>query len=194
MVKILGICGSTQEKSVNKKLLTYTLSLFPKDIEIETISLKDYPLPIYDGDLEKSKGIPKKAKALRDKIKHSTGLVITSPEYNSGISGVLKNMIDWTSRPDGDIPNLDAYTNKSAFILSASPSPLGGIRGLYSLRWVLENIGIVVLPDLVAVGNAYEVFKEGKVSLNQEVSLLLKNGIDNYITMVKNLNNSYKSS
>ena len=127
--------------------------------EVTVISLRDFALPIFDGDLEAASGMPEAAKRLKAIFREHNGLIIASPEHNSSISAALKNAIDWVSRGEsGDEPSLSALTGKTAVVCSASPGGPGGIRGLVHLRAILGRIGITVLPDQIAVGKAYEAF------------------------------------
>ena len=87
------------------------------------------------------------------------GLLIAAPEYNSSITAVLKNAIDWVSRPAPGEPPLVAFKGKVAILMSASPGALGGLRGLVHVRSILGNIGVIVLPDQFAVAKAHEAFK-----------------------------------
>lgn len=98
---------------------------------VTVIDLRDFPMPIYDGDLEQKDGLPSNVRKLKDIMLTHHGFLISSPEYNSSISAVFKNTIDWTSRPsEGEIP-LACFKNKVAGIMSASPGMLGGLRGLF---------------------------------------------------------------
>lgn len=160
-VKILALAGSTREGSFNKKLLAVAI-VGAEEVggEITKVELKDLALPLYDGDLEASSGLPAKAKELKRAMIESDALLIASPEYNSGVSGVLKNAIDWVSRPEPNEPNLVAFTGKVAAIMSASPGSLGGLRGLFALRQILSNIGVLVLPDQIAITKAAGAFDD----------------------------------
>ncbi len=126
--------------------------------EVTLIDLKDYPLPIMDEDVEKESGAPANAVALKKLFIAHDGLMIAAPEYNSSITPLLKNTIDWVSRPAPGEPPLVAYSGKGAILMSASPGGLGGLRGLVTVRSILGNIGVIVLPDQVAVGRAFEAF------------------------------------
>ncbi|MGH8728355.1 MAG: NADPH-dependent FMN reductase [Burkholderiales bacterium] len=159
-VKILAFAGSTREGSFNKKLLAVAIAgAESAGGQVTKVELKDLALPLYDGDLEASSGLPAKAKQLKRAMIESDAFLIASPEYNSGVSGVLKNAIDWVSRPQPNEPNLVAFTGKVAAIMSASPGALGGLRGLFALRQILSNIGVLVLPDQIAVSKAMEAFE-----------------------------------
>ncbi len=127
--------------------------------EVTFLDLKEYPLPIYDGDIEESNGIPENAKKLKTILKEHQGLLIASPEYNSSFSAALKNAIDWASRPEPGEKMLECFTGKVAGIMATSPGKLGGLRGLVSLRMMLENIGIIVIPEQVALPLAHQIFE-----------------------------------
>lgn len=160
MVKFIAFSGSIRGASLNKKLTSAAVTLFQENKqEIELIDLADYELPIYNGDLEQS-AFPENAVKLYKKFKEADGLVISSPEYNSSFPPLLKNVIDWVSRPQLNEPALAAFAGKTAMIVSASMGPLGGIRGLYQLRWVLENIMMYVSPHIMALPVAHEAFDE----------------------------------
>ncbi len=159
--KILAFAGSTRTGSVNKKLLRVAAAAArDAGAEVTVIDLRDLALPLYDGDLEESNGLPEGAKKLKALMKSHHGLLLACPEYNSSISGALKNAIDWASRPmEGEKP-LEPFTGKVAALTSASPGALGGLRGLVTVRSILGNIGVLVLPDQVSVSKAHEAFAE----------------------------------
>jgi chromate reductase len=159
--RILAFAGSTRSGSFNKKLVKIAVAGARKaGAEVTYLELRDYPLPLYDGDLEESEGLPANARKLKDIFLAHRGLLIASPEYNSSISGVLKNAIDWVSRPaPGEAP-LGCFLGKVAALLSTSPGSLGGLRGLIHLRSILGNIKVLVLPDQVSVPQAAGAFEE----------------------------------
>ncbi|OWK44410.1 NADPH-dependent FMN reductase [Fimbriiglobus ruber] len=161
MPKILAFAGSTRRDSFNKKLVRCAVERAKEHgANITFIDLRDYPLPIYDGDLEAESGQPENGTKLYELMKGHQGLLLACPEYNSSISAVLKNTIDWVSRPrPGEAP-LAAFTGKVAALLSASPGALGGLRGLVHVRAILGNIGVFVIPDQIAVPKAHEAFGE----------------------------------
>ncbi len=158
--KILCFAGSLRKDSLNKKLARLCRELAQEaGAEATFIDLKDFDLPIYDGDYEQANGLPEDAKKLKKILKEHQGLLIASPEYNSAISGALKNAIDWTSRPESGEKSLECFTGKVAGLLAASPGQLGGLRGLVSVRIILGNIGVIVLPDQIAISQANEAFE-----------------------------------
>ncbi len=157
--KILAFAGSTRVDSFNKKLVKIAAAgARAAGAEVTDLDLRDLPMPLYDGDLEAKEGIPPNAKKFKELLLAHQGLLISAPEYNSGISGVLKNAIDWASRSaPGEAP-LACFTGKVAALMSASPGGLGGLRGLVQVRAILSNIRVLVLPDQVAVPRAHEAF------------------------------------
>ena len=157
--KILAFAGSTRTDSFNKKLVKIaSIGAREADADVTVIDLRDFQMPIYDGDLEIKDGLPSNAHKLKDLMLAHQGLLVASPEYNSSISGVLKNTIDWVSRQsEGEIP-LACFKDKIAGLMSASPGGLGGLRGLVHVRAILENIGVLVIPNQIAISKAHEVF------------------------------------
>ena len=119
--------------------------------------------PSYDQiheDLESAEGLPDSVLAFKDLMKAHDGLLIASPEYNSSFSPLLKNTIDWASRPrEGETP-LQCFRGKVAGLVAASPGGFGGYRGLQQVRYLLGNIGVVVLPDMFSLPGAFDAFNE----------------------------------
>lgn len=157
--KILAFAGSTRIDSFNKKLVKIAAAgAMESNADVTVIDLRDFAMPLYDGDLEQKEGLPPNARKLKDLMLSHQGFLISSPEYNSSISGVLKNMIDWVSRPSEGEEPLACFKGKVAGIMSASPGGLGGLRGLVHVRAILENISVLVIPDQIAIAKAHEVF------------------------------------
>jgi NAD(P)H-dependent FMN reductase len=157
--KILAFAGSTRTDSYNKRLVKIAVAgARAAGAEVTLIDLRDFPLPLFDGDLEAKDGLPTNGRKLKDLFLAHHGLLISAPEYNSSITAVLKNTIDWVSRPvPGEAP-LACFDGKVACLMSASPGALGGLRGLVHVRAILGNIKVLVLPDQVAVSKAGEAF------------------------------------
>jgi NAD(P)H-dependent FMN reductase len=157
--KILAFAGSTRADSFNKKLVQIAASgARTAGADVTYVDLRDYPMPLYDGDLEIQQGLSDNVKKFKALLMEHEGFLISSPEYNSGISGVLKNTIDWASRASLNETPLICFTGKVAVIMSASPGALGGLRGLVQVRSILSNIKVLVLPDQMAIPRANEAF------------------------------------
>ena len=159
--RILAFAGSTRAESFNKKLLRIAIGgAQAAGAAVTHLDLRDIPMPLYDGDLEAKEGLPHHAKRFKQLMIEHDGLLISAPEYNSSISGVLKNAIDWASRPEPNEPPLVAFSGKVASLMSASPGALGGLRGLATVRSILGNIGVLILPNQVAVSRGHAAFDE----------------------------------
>jgi len=160
--KILVMAGSMRRDSFNKKLAKIAAEeARSADAEVTLVDLEDFNLPLYNGDHEENEGLPEGAKKLKQLMIQQDGFLFASPEYNSSISGVFKNAIDWASRPEKDDASyLVAFRGKVAGIMSASPGVLGGLRGLVTLRSILGNIYTLVLPQQVTVSKANEAFDD----------------------------------
>ncbi|OKH36906.1 NADPH-dependent FMN reductase [[Phormidium ambiguum] IAM M-71] len=157
--KILAFAGSARTDSYNKKLVQVAANgARAVGAEVTYIDFRDLPMPLFDEDLEQAEGMPENARKFKELMIAHDGLLIACPEYNSSITPVLKNAIDWASRPGENEPPLAAFANKVAAIMSASPGALGGLRGLVTVRSILGNIKVIVLPDQIAVPKAYEAF------------------------------------
>lgn len=158
--KILCLAGSLRKESLNKKLVKIAMLGAEKaGAEVTYLDLKDFPLPIYDGDIEEKDGLPENAKKLKLVMKQHQGFLFSCPEYNSSITAALKNAIDWASRPEAGEKNLECFSGKVAGLMAASPGSLGGLRGLVTVRSILGNIGVIVIPEQVAVSQAHEAFE-----------------------------------
>ncbi len=160
--RILAFGGSLRAASYNQKLAALAArGAKEAGAEVTLIQLRDFPMPLYDQDLEDASGMPEAAAKLKALFAEHDGLIIASPEYNRGISAALKNAIDWVSRAtSADEAPLSVLSGKTAAILAASPGGYGGSRGLAQLRTFFENISVTVLPEQVAVPKVHELMDE----------------------------------
>ncbi len=159
--KVLVLAGSAREASLNRRLARLGAAAVEKAGGTVTLwELRDHPLPLYDGDLEAKEGVPENARRLKAAFLAHRGLLLACPEYNSSISGLLKNAIDWVSRKEGSEAPLACFDGKVAALCSASPGALGGLRGLVTVRSILGSIRVLVLPDQLAIMKAHEAFGE----------------------------------
>src|SRR5690349_10389273 len=150
--KILAFAGSLRKDSFNKKLVKLAAAgAKSAGADVTYIDLKELPMPIFDEDLEAAQGMPENAKKFKQLMISHDGLLISAPEYNSSISAALKNAIDWASRPEPNEAPLVAFDGKVVSLMAASPGALGGLRGLVTVRSILGNIKVIVLPEQIAV-------------------------------------------
>ncbi|MFG2990256.1 NADPH-dependent FMN reductase [Streptomyces sp. NPDC048257] len=155
-MRALVLSGSSRTGSVNTRLASLVASLVTRaGATVQAATLGDFPMPPYDGDAEADEGLPEGAHALCRRIEAAQALIIASPEYNASVPGVLKNAIDWVSRY-----RPQPFKDKQALLVSASPSMVGGNRGLWALRVPLEHLGARVYPDMFSLAAAHQAFTE----------------------------------
>jgi NAD(P)H-dependent FMN reductase len=161
--KILVIPGSLRTGSHNVRLAALvTKELALAEADVTRISLQDYPLPLYDGDLEAKSGAPANAVQLKRMLTLHHGVFIVTPEYNASVPPLVKNTIDWISRvrDRGEAP-LAVFKRRAFALGSASPGGFGGMRSLLALRQVLEiGCGALVIPEQVTVARADQAFDD----------------------------------
>uniref|UniRef100_Q01ZF4 NADPH-dependent FMN reductase n=1 Tax=Solibacter usitatus (strain Ellin6076) TaxID=234267 RepID=Q01ZF4_SOLUE len=165
--RVLVLAGSTRKESLHRKLAAEAVTaLQAAGLEPVFADLRDYPLPLYDADLEAEQGMPAPAKALKELARDADAFLIASPEYNGSYPAVLKNAIDWISRPEPEERHLAAFAGKLAAIASASPGAGGGRRVLRQLRELLGMMRVTVIPEELAIARATEALDpEGLTAL-----------------------------
>jgi chromate reductase len=161
-LKILVIPGSLRTGSLNAKLAaTIAHELVVAGVEVTRISLADFPLPIYDGDLQAKSGIPKNAVNLKRMMGVHHGVLIVTPEYNSSVPALVKNTIDWISRVhDPQETRGQVYRDRAFAIAAASGGRLGGARALAALRLILTACHAPVVPNQLALSFAEEAYDD----------------------------------
>jgi len=187
MIRILAFAGSARKASFNKKILKIAAQgATDAGAKVTIVDLADFALPIFNEDLEASAGISELAQQFKQMLMDHDGFLIASPEYNSAYSALLKNTIDWASRrAEGEKP-LQAFSGKVAGIMAASPGALGGLRGLVPLRMLLENIGVMVIPNQKAIAKVSALVNEqGDIDDEQTVAGLQRIGRDLAETLAK---------
>jgi chromate reductase len=156
-LKVLAFAGSTRSDSCNKKLVREAAEKAEgMGAKVTVIDLRDFPMPLYDADLEVKEGMPEAAKKLRRIMLEHDAMIIASPEYNASMPAVLKNALDWTSRTEDGKASKAAYKDKKIAIMSATPGRRGGVRALSHLRLVLEDLGGIVVPTQVEIPKVFE--------------------------------------
>lgn len=160
-VKVLVFGASLRTNSLNDRLATLAArSVESFGATVDRASMSDFDCPSYDGDEESEGNVPVGAVRLRDRLTGCDGFILVSPEYNASMPGVLKNVIDWTSRFKPQ-----PFTRRYGMLMSASPSMVGGNRGLWSLRIPLEHLGARVYPDMFSLAQAHQAFNgEGRIA------------------------------
>ncbi|GAA6212897.1 NADPH-dependent FMN reductase [Hyphomicrobiales bacterium 4NK60-0047b] len=190
-VKLLFFAGSKRDASLNKRLAkAASIKAGEFDAEVTFIDLKDFEMPIYCGDLEKDKGIPEAALRLAELVKAHDGVFIASPEYNSSISPLLKNTLDWVSRirSDETPPRTPWQEAKTFAIGGTSMGLMGGLRGIQLLSALLINgYQVNVIPQTVAVGKGHEVLGEDGSLSNPQSEAMLSGAMKAFVETATNL-------
>lgn len=158
---ILAFAGSVRRESFNRRLLPAAIAgARNAGTQVTHIELADYPLPLFDQDMEARDGLPANARKLKELFKGHAALLLACPEYNGSITPLLKNTLDWVSRQDGAESGTVPYKNKVVGLLSASDGRWGGIRGLTQVRHTLTILGCIVLPDQYCLSGASAAYDE----------------------------------
>lgn len=169
MPKILAFAGSYREHSYNKRVLAIAAEgarLAGADVMV--IDLRDFPLPIYDADMQEGGAFNENALRLQDVMNEHDGFLVASPEYNGSIPGGFKNAIDWTSRANDKYKMYEPVKGKTAALITASPGQFGGLRCLAHLRGVFTIMGVHVLPMEVSVGFVSQKFEGDSGQMTDE--------------------------
>jgi len=176
--KILVMAGSLRKGSSNARLAALmTKELALAEAEVTRISLADYPLPLFDADLMSDSGLPRAAIELKAMVGAHQGIFIASPEYSASVSPLLKNAIDWLSRPrDRNEANYATFKGRVFALGAAANGSAGGLRGLMALRQILElGCGALMVPEQINVGRAGQAFDDMDNLKDEALAASLKN-------------------
>lgn len=153
-LRVFVLAGSSREDSVNTRLASLVAAQVERSgAVVDLARIGEFPMPPYDGDVEVVEGPPAGAATLRERLLAAQALIIASPEYNASVPGVVKNAVDWVSRF-----RPQPFKDKQTLLVSASPSMIGGNRGLWALRIPLEHLGARVYPDMFSLAGAHAAF------------------------------------
>lgn len=167
--RILAFAGSLREHSYTKRVVKTAMNgALEAGAEVDFIDLRDYPMPIYDADLQEAEGFDENARRFQRLLNEYKGFLICSPEYNGSLTAALKNALDWASRASDEFKTGEVFRGKAAAIMTASPGGFGGIRCLNHLRTILSVLGLNVLPSEIAVGKVHEMFDGDRQEMKDE--------------------------
>ena len=159
-LKVLVFGASLRADSLNRQLAALAARVAEQGgATVNHADMRDFDVPAFDGDAEKAGGIPRGAGELRRRLVECDAFIIASPEYNGSMPGLLKNLIDWTSRF-----RPQPFDGRHGLLLSASPSMVGGNRGLWALRVPLEHLGARIYPDMFSLAQAHKALVGGDIA------------------------------
>jgi NAD(P)H-dependent FMN reductase len=173
--------ASLRDESLNTRLARLAAEVVERHgATADLASMREFDAPSYDGDVEASDGMPPGPRALRERLEAAHGFVLASPEYNASMPGVLKNAIDWVSRA-----RPQPFNERHGLLLSASPSMVGGNRGLWSLRVPFEHLGARIYPDMFSLAQAHQAFDDTGGIGNQGLRGRFDDTIGNFLDLVE---------
>jgi len=159
-LKVLVFAASLRTGSLNQQLAALAARMATAGGAIvDLATMRDFDVPSYDGDVETTSGTPAGAEAFEQRLRANDAFIISAPEYNASMPGVLKNLIDWTSRF-----RPQPFDGRHGLLLSASPSMAGGNRGLWSLRVPFEHLGARIYPDMFSLAMAHKALAGGDLA------------------------------
>jgi chromate reductase, NAD(P)H dehydrogenase (quinone) len=159
-LKVLVFGAALRADSLNRKLAALAARVAEQNGAIvDHASMRDFDVPSYDGDAEKSSGIPGGAEEFKRRLLDCDAFIVSSPEYNGSMPGMFKNLIDWTSRY-----RPQPFDGKQGLLMSASPSMSGGNRGLWALRMPFEHLGARIYPDMFSLAQAHKMLADGELA------------------------------
>ena len=180
-LRILVFSASLRAESLNTRLARLVAEAIERHgASVDLGSMRDFDTPSYDGDVETEGGMPSGAQALRERLEAVNAFVIVSPEYNASMPGVLKNAIDWVSRA-----RPQPFNERHGLLLSASPSMVGGNRGLWSLRVPLEHLGARIYPDMFSLSQAHTAFADTGGIADERLRQRFDDTIANFLDLVE---------
>lgn len=187
-LRVLVFAASMRADSLNAKLARLAARVASEaGAAVDLAAMREFDVPIYDGDAEHADGIPSGADELRRRLESADAFILASPEYNGSMPGSIKNLIDWTSRF-----RPQPFDGRHGLLISASPSLAGGNRGLWSLRMPLEHLGGRIFPDMFSLAMAHKAFAgddiadstlRGRFDKNIQSFLSLAEAATNYSCM-----------
>jgi chromate reductase len=158
-LNVLVLAASLRGESLNRRLAELSARIAERSgANVDRASMGDFDVPLYDGDLQESAGVPKGALELQRRLVASDAFIVASPEYNRSMPGAIKNLIDWTSRL-----RPQPFDGRHRLLLSASPSLAGGNHGLWALRVPFEHLGARIFPDMFSLATAHSAFADGEL-------------------------------
>jgi chromate reductase, NAD(P)H dehydrogenase (quinone) len=180
-VRYLVLSASLRDDSLNTRLARLAGRVIEANGgDVDNAAMHEFDMPSYDADVQRDRGFPAGAEELRRRLEGVDAFVVSSPEYNSSMPGVLKNAIDWVSRY-----RPQPFNERHALLLSASPSMVGGNRGLWALRIPFEHLGARVYPDMFSFAQAHNAFAQDGTIADSQLQQRFETNIANFMDLVE---------
>lgn len=180
-LRVLVFAASLRSGSLNSRLAELAARVLEtRGVTVDLATMRDFDAPSFDGDLEEAEGLPPGAERFRERLELANGFVIASPEYNASMPGVLKNAIDWVSRA-----RPQPFNEHHGLLLSASPSMVGGNRGLWALRVPLEHLGARIYPDMFSLAQAHTALDDRGDLADERLGLRFADTIAKFLDLVE---------
>ncbi len=188
-MRVLAFAASLRRESFNRKLVELAARIARgQRAEVDLADFREFDMPLYNQDLDQAQGPPAGVLELNRRLERADALLLAAPEYNYAIAGPLKNAIDWVSRIR-PMP----WRCKSIYLMSASPSPMGGIRGLWQTRVPLEGCGAFVFPDMFALANAPGAFDAAGDLKDPQLAERLRTEIVGFLRLAESVGRVFKA-
>jgi len=182
-MRVFAFAAALRRDSFNRKLIRLAAQAAERaGASVDHADFHEFDMPLYDGDVEAASGIPAGAQKLRERFLGADAFMISTPEYNYSIPGVLKNAIDWVSRATPA-----AWRGKPGLLLSASPSLVGANRGAWATRVPLEGTGAMLYPDMFAVATAHDAFDQTGALKDAKMAARLDKVVAGFVTFASAL-------
>lgn len=180
-VRYLVFSASLRADALNTRLVRLAAETIDANGgEVDLASMREFDMPSYDADLQSDRGFPPGAEMFRKRLEESDAFVVSSPEYNASMPGMLKNAVDWVSRY-----RPQPFNELHGLLLSASPSMAGGNRGLWALRVPFEHLGARLYPDMFSLAQAHNAFTEDGRIANEQLQARFDTNIGNFMDLVE---------
>lgn len=182
ILEVVTIPGSLRSGSYNRKLLKLAEQFLEQHVEMDRIDLKDFPLPPYDQDIQDQSGVPKEAEELKDRIRAGHGVLVSVPEYNWGMSGMYKNVFDWTTRGKNQ-----PWSGKVVGMMGASDGPWGTWRATPMYRQMYSSMNAIILPQSFNLPNAQKVWDESGKLLDDKLPARVEKFVGQFLALVRQM-------
>lgn len=186
-IKVLGVAGSPREGSYNRKLLALAVRMLrDQGVDVDHFDVHEQSVPMFDPDVE-AQGVPEVVKDLRARVAAADAVLFSCPEYNAGMTPLMKSIIDWCSRKDPETGVENVWKGKVGALVSASPGAFGGARGMIAMRQTLAHVEVFLIPQFTVVPAAHKAFGEDGTLKNERSMAGLVRTLETLVDVTRKL-------